>query len=230
MKYQISRIIRMFSTSQLEYTSCHNTRQQLPRWVEARNPVIKAKRVGERETLSHKRWRGMSSTRMMIGATRTTRVRQNLFSLSPSNLPRPILGPMRRLLRLLASIWTPCRSGGWLRARAPRVAMTTTIAPPLTEVLNRTLLATWPHMFSALLQPLLFQAPLAPTESGEDVLTLWKTHRNPRFSLYCWSWVTQILWQVIPEYSGFSMELKSHFVNINPFNYYNTIKFYLLIK
>lgn len=39
--------------------------------------------------------------------------------LSPSNHRRPILGPMRRLLRLLASIWTPCRSGGWLGARAP---------------------------------------------------------------------------------------------------------------
>lgn len=155
------------------------------------------------------------------------------FFLSPSNLPQPILGPMRRLLRLLASIWTPCRSGGWLRARAPRVAMTTTIAPPLTEVLNRTLLATWPHMFSALLQPLFLQATLAPTESGEGVLSLWKTHRNPRLSIYCWSWVTQILWQLILEHSGFTIELKlkSQFVKINPFNYYNTVVlFFMIIK
>lgn len=74
----------MFSISGLDYTSCRNTRatrQTLPRWVEARNPVIKVKRTGEREALSHKRWRGMSPTRTATGATSA---RQDLLFISLS--------------------------------------------------------------------------------------------------------------------------------------------------
>lgn len=147
----------------------------------------KDRRERERDALSQKMERNVPDADSDQRATGSSLYLSFSLFLPPSNLPQPILGPMRRLLRLLASIWTPCRSGGWLRARAPRVAMTTTIAPPLTEVLNRTLLATWPHMFSALSQPLLLQATLACAhrERREGALTLWKTHRNPRLSIYC---------------------------------------------
>lgn len=108
--------------------------------MSARSPVIEVKRIG---ILSHKRQRGMSDVNddRTIGATGSS-------IKSPS-------ADSRTDATIVASpcIWTPCRSGGWLGARAPRVAMTTTIAPPLTEVLNRTLLATWPHMFPTPCRP-----------------------------------------------------------------------------
>jgi hypothetical protein len=86
------------------------------------------------------------------------------------------------LLRLLASICTPCRSKGWLGARAPRVAMTTTIAPPLTEVLNRTLSATWLHMF---LYQLAASIPLLQPRAG-GIATLGNSSKSrASLSLLC---------------------------------------------
>jgi len=95
------------------------------------------------------------------------------------NRSRPVLEPIGRLLlRLLASICAPCRSEGWLGTRAPRVAMTTTIAPPLTEVLNRTLSATWPHMSRAPSPAAYCRHP--PIAAGrERGVRLWETRRSP---------------------------------------------------
>lgn len=151
--------------------------------MSARNPVIKVKRM--RGATSRTGYRKLSEANGRRSSGRPEARRDSTLllslSLSPSNHPRPIFGPMWRLPRLLASIWTPCRSGGWLRARW--VAMTTTIAPPPAGVLNRALSATRPHMFPTPRNSP-FRAPLwriTSAESGRGVSRLWKTHRNSDF-------------------------------------------------
>lgn len=155
--------------------------------MSARNPVIKIKkdRIGVH---SHKRQRGMSD----VNDDRTT-------GTTGSSLHQITVGRFSdRCDDCCVSLH---RSGhpvdpgvgwGW---KLPRVAMTTTIAPPLTEVLNRTLLATWPHMFSTLAAPCHpphFRHPLiAPAERRWGCPDFGKLIEVSILSIV--HWVTQVL-------------------------------------